>query len=191
MATTEEQANGADALQLTPQTIFSGVGKKPVVLIVAGSDGHLSKLRKVADSTLKTMSLPNPHHQTKLAGLTGLHHEVQDWLFKQQWDKKTTVGEWADKVAGVFVGNIDELRKNKDFNTYMLCVVCYGGRHRSLAVGWRLATRIAAERPSWSVEFRQAPFSKLVPQAHKPLASVLETDLVFRSVAKKPQETAL
>lgn len=88
--------------------------------------------------------LPNPHFVEELRPLTGLDPEVMDYLRQQPEYER-----FAEKLSD-FVGYLLP-EYQKEMKSYLtIGIGCTGGKHRSVAIGRRLADDI--ERAGYAVE---------------------------------------
>lgn len=89
-----------------------------------------------ATAVIDCRGLRNPHHVPALKRLTGLEHEVQEYVM-------------ADPAAEHVVCTIIERLTHQ---TGIVWVACYGGRHRSVAVAERAARRLRSRGNTVKVE---------------------------------------
>jgi len=93
-----------------------------------------------ADFVFDARCLPNPLWDARLRPLSGKDQAIRDWL-----ETKPEVGRFRDQVRDF----LDEWlpRFEADNRSYVtICIVCTGGRHRSVYLAERLAEHFRATR---------------------------------------------
>jgi UPF0042 nucleotide-binding protein len=112
------------------------------------SFGYKYGLPVDADIVVDCRLLPNPHWVPELRPLTGLDHQVRDYVFAQ-----TGAKEFVDDYASL-LRRYEEgyAREGKHYAT--LAVGCTGGKHRSVAIAEELAQRLRADGVDVSVMHR-------------------------------------
>ena len=99
-----------------------------------------------SDLVFDVRFLVNPHFIPDLRELSGVDRQVQDFLTTQ-----ADFRELADRLDDFLAFLLPRYqRENRSYVT--LAIGCTGGRHRSVALCERLASRL--ERPDWHVRLR-------------------------------------
>ncbi|MFZ2490578.1 MAG: RNase adapter RapZ [Thermoanaerobaculia bacterium] len=123
---------------------FQIPGHEPTMLITVITFGFKYSLPYNVDLMFDVRFLPNPHFISELRPKTGLDQEVIDYL-QAQPDYDEFYRRLYDFVAYVLPGY------RKEMKSYLsIGVGCTGGKHRSVAIGQRLADDLAAA--GYSVE---------------------------------------
>ena len=116
----------------------------PSMLVTIITFGFKYSLPYNLDLLFDVRFLPNPHFVEELRPKTGLDDEVVAYL-RQQPEYETFYGKLLDFVSYL----LPEYRK--EMKSYLtIGIGCTGGRHRSVAVGQRLANDL--ETAGYSVE---------------------------------------
>ena len=116
----------------------------PSLLVTIISFGFKYSLPYNVDLLFDVRFLPNPHFVAELRPKTGLDREVIDYL-KAQPEYETFYGKLLDFVIYLLPGY------QKEMKSYLtIGIGCTGGKHRSVAIGQRLADDLDAR--GYSVE---------------------------------------
>ncbi|HEY2644467.1 MAG TPA: RNase adapter RapZ [Galbitalea sp.] len=111
----------------------------PGVQVTIVSFGFKYGLPADADLVADMRFLPNPFWIPELKALTGLDAEVRDYVLSGQGAEEF-IATYARALSPVLAGY---QRENKRHAT--IAIGCTGGKHRSVAVGEKLATLLRAE----------------------------------------------
>jgi len=99
-----------------------------------------------ADLVFDVRFLPNPHYVAELRDRTGREQPVVDFLEEQK-----DFGDLLARLGDLVLYLLPRYRQeNRSYLT--IAVGCTGGRHRSVAVGERLAARL--REAGWEVDLR-------------------------------------
>jgi len=123
---------------------FGIAGKRPTMLVTIITFGFKYSLPYNVDLLFDVRFLPNPHFVAELRPKTGLDEEVLAYL-RAQPDYEEFYRRLWDFVSYVLPGY------EKEMKAYLtIGVGCTGGKHRSVAIGQRLADDLA--KAGYSVE---------------------------------------
>ena len=117
---------------------FALPGEKPTMLVTVITFGFKHSMPYNLDLLFDVRFLPNPHFVAELRPKTGLDPEVIAYL-EAQPDFEEFYQKLYDFVSYVLPGY------QKEMKSYLtIGVGCTGGKHRSVAIGQRLADELAA-----------------------------------------------
>ena len=112
---------------------FALPGEKPTMLVTIITFGFKHSMPYNLDLLFDVRFLPNPHFVAELRPKTGLDEEVVEYL-RAQPDYEEFYQRLYDFVSYVLPGY------QKEMKSYLtIGVGCTGGKHRSVAIGQRLA----------------------------------------------------
>jgi len=122
----------------------------PSLLVTIISFGFKYSLPYNVDLLFDVRFLPNPHFVADLRPKTGLDQEVIDYL-RAQPEYETFYGKLLDFVIYLLPGY------QKEMKSYLtIGIGCTGGKHRSVAVGQRLADDLDSRGYSVEIVHRDA-----------------------------------
>ena len=117
---------------------FALPGEKPTMLVTIITFGFKHSMPYNLDLLFDVRFLPNPHFVAELRPKTGLDEEVVEYL-RAQPDYEEFYRRLYDFVSYVLPGY------QKEMKSYLtIGVGCTGGKHRSVAIGQRLAGDLEA-----------------------------------------------
>ena len=116
-----------------------GTDTPPAMQATVLSFGFKYGLPVDADLVVDVRFLPNPHWVPELKPLTGLDHEVAEYVFARP-EAAELVRQYGELLRLVVPGY---LREGKRYLT--LAVGCTGGKHRSVALAEELGRALRAE----------------------------------------------
>lgn len=127
---------------------FSNIRSQERIHVSVVTFGFKFGLPMDADLVFDVRFLPNPHYVDELRPMTGNDQGVRDYVFR-------------NPVTGRFVNKTSELLLfllpyyiTEGKSTLIVAVGCTGGRHRSVAIGNKLAEVLRSKGYSVSVEHR-------------------------------------
>ena len=131
---------------------FQISGHEPSMLVTIITFGFKYSLPYSLDLLFDVRFLPNPHFIESLRPMTGLDQPVIDYL-REQPGYEEFYRRLFDFVSYVLPGY------KKEMKSYLtIGVGCTGGKHRSVAIGQRLADDL--EREGYSVEIVHRDFRR-------------------------------
>ncbi len=123
---------------LTPE----GLGRLAVTFMTFGFK-HGSP--RDADLTFDVRFLPNPHYESELRDLTGLHPEVIEYV-----QRSNGIDEFYERLVPL-LDYLLPAYEQEGKSHLTVCIGCTGGRHRSVVIAEHLA-RIYEERDDLLVD---------------------------------------
>jgi len=121
-------------------------GYEPAMTVSLLSFGYKHGLPSEADLVFDVRFLANPHYVPELREKSGRDRAVTDFL-----DEQRDFGELLERLSAL-VGFLLPRYQQENRSYLTIAVGCTGGRHRSVAVVERLATRLQEE--GWGVDLR-------------------------------------
>ena len=132
---------------LVKERVSSHIGSSMSILFV--SFGFKKGVPKDADFVFDVRCLPNPHWEIKLRPLTGLDHDVAQFLHQQDEvgqmyaDIKHFIDTWVPRFEA----------QNRSYMT--IAIGCTGGQHRSVYLAQKLADSFKEFHANVTVHHRE------------------------------------
>jgi UPF0042 nucleotide-binding protein len=133
------------------ELIRQRLDRRPIntLSILLQSFGYKHGLPSDADMVFDVRCLPNPHWKPYLRPLTGCDLEVQQFL-----DSESLAQEMLETLTAFLETWIPRFElENRAYMT--VAIGCTGGRHRSVYLCERLASRLSTQRPNVLVRHRE------------------------------------
>lgn len=133
------------------ELIRQRLDRRPIntLSILFQSFGYKHGLPSDADMVFDVRCLPNPHWKPYLRPLTGCDLEVQQFL-----DSESLAQEMLETLTAFLETWIPRFElENRAYMT--VAIGCTGGRHRSVYLCERLASRFSTQRPNVLVRHRE------------------------------------
>ena len=119
--------------------------------IVLQSFAYKKGVPQDADFMFDARTLPNPHWQDELRGLTGMDEAVRQWLENDEQVIKMAAD--IENFMRTWLAAFQEAQRS-----YMtICIGCTGGKHRSVYLVERLAASLGKDHENVLVHHREKP----------------------------------